>query len=219
MKLPDKSADGLWYLAQHVQRLKQVPRQGWLDRGVPALETESVADHSLAVALLAWLAALEAEAMGAKLDPQRVLALALVHDLPEAEIGDWTPYAAEDVSSLTEIGSRAAFLNQLQARSPERNAAKRAAERAAIDDLAAALPRVAGSTLANLWAELEAGESIEARLVKQVDRLETFLQSRAYLAQDNTLPMESFAQEASAEITDPLLASVRDRVLSDERES
>ena len=42
-------------LIEAIGRLKEVPRTGWLDRGIPADETESVADHSFGVALLAWL--------------------------------------------------------------------------------------------------------------------------------------------------------------------
>ena len=214
---PD-SAAGLLQLAQTIQRLKRAPRQGWLDRGVSSLETESVADHSLGVALLAWMAALEARADGADLDPTRVLLLALVHDLPEAEIGDWTPYTADEVTAHDDAGDRAAFLNARQVRSPERTAAKRAAEQTAIDQLAAVLPDAAATMLADLWRELAMGASPEARFVKQADRLETFLQSRTYLAADPTRPMSSFSVEASTEVTDPVLASLRDRAMSEEVE-
>lgn len=209
---------GLLRLAQQVQRLKRVPRQGWLDRGVSPLATESVADHSMGVALLAWMSAIEAQSAGADLDPARVLMLALIHDLPEAEIGDWTPYTTHDVNAHAVSGAREAFLNQRQTRSPERTAAKRAAEQAVIDQLNSVLGPVAGTTLTNLWQELVDGETPEARFVKQIDRLETFLQSRAYAAEDPALPMESFKTEASAEITDPVLASLRDRALANEDE-
>jgi len=104
VKAGSDPASGLLLLAKQVQRLKRLLRQGWLDRGVPPADTESVADHSLGVALLAWMAALEAQAAGADLDPGRVLALALVHDLPEAEIGDWTPYTAAEVSAHDAAG-------------------------------------------------------------------------------------------------------------------
>lgn len=215
VKAGSDPASGLLLLAKQVQRLKRVPRQGWLDRGVPPADTESVADHSLGVALLAWMAALEAQAAGADLDPGRVLALALVHDLPEAEIGDWTPYTAAEVSAHDAAGDRAAFLNARQNRSPERTAAKRAAEQAAIDRLVAALPAAAGTVLASLWHELAEGTSAEARFVKQVDRLETFLQSRAYLAEDPSRPMASFSAEAGTEISDPVLAAVRAGAFAD----
>ena len=58
------------------------------------------------------------------------------------------------------------------------------------------------------------GESLEARFVKQVDRLETFLQSRLYLDSDPTLPMASFYQEVLETIDDPLLAAIRDAALA-----
>lgn len=209
---------GLLRLAQLVHRLKRIPRQGWLDRGVSPLEAESVADHSMGVALLAWMSALEAQSAGAELDPARVLMLALVHDLPEAEIGDWPPYTATEVNAHAATRERSAFLNERQTRSPERSAAKRAAEQAVIDQLVSVLPPAAGNTLAGLWQELAAGASLEAQFVKQVDRLETFLQSRAYAADDPTRPMESFKKEASAEITGSVLASVRDHALANEEE-
>lgn len=204
-------AVGLLELARQAQRLKQVARQGWLDRGVPAADVESVADHSLSVALLAWLAALSAQAAGEAIDAARVLQLAVIHDLPEAVIGDWTPYPEAEIPPAANGATRAAFLDQRQTRSPERSAAKRAAEDAAIAALAAALPAGAAAPLRALWDELAAGTSPEARFVKQVDRLETFLQSRAYLANDAALPMASFAAEAAVEITHPLLAAIRDQ--------
>lgn len=170
----------------------------------------------MSVALLAWVAALEARAAGADLDPERVLALALIHDLPEAEIGDWTPYTAEEVNAHAGVNDRAAFLNGRQQRSPERSAAKRAAEQAVIDHLVSELGPAGGTALASLWQELADGQTSEARFVKQVDRLETFLQSRSYLADDPTRPMASFATEASTEVADPVLASVRDLAMTDE---
>ena len=80
--------------------------------------------------------------------------------------------------------------------------------------LLAALPDATRSALGELWAELHLGESPEARFVKQVDRLETFLQSRFYLDTDPALPMASFHQEVFETIDDPLLAAIRDAALA-----
>ncbi len=60
---------------------------------------------------------------------------------------------------------------------------------------------------------LRRGESAEARFVKQIDRLETFLQSRVYHEQFPDAPMASFAQEVLETIDDPLLAAIRDEAL------
>jgi 5'-deoxynucleotidase YfbR-like HD superfamily hydrolase len=79
-----------------------------------------------------------------------------------------------------------------------------------------ALPSAPQSELAALWDELSLGTSGEARFVKQIDRLETFLQSRCYLGTDPTLPMASFHQEVIEAIDDPLLAAIRDAALSTE---
>lgn len=37
--------------------LKRIKRTGWVDRGVPPDEVESVADHSLLTALIGWIVA------------------------------------------------------------------------------------------------------------------------------------------------------------------
>src|SRR5439155_1047370 len=67
-------------------KLKTVARQGWVDRGIP--NAESVADHTFRAMVMAWV-------LGARagLDTNRLLKLMLLHDLPEGEAGDATPYA------------------------------------------------------------------------------------------------------------------------------
>ena len=76
-------------VVEAIGRLKEVPRTGWLDRDIPVEETESVADHSFGVAMLAWLLAPD------ELDRLRVVELALIHDLAESVVGDVTPYDRE----------------------------------------------------------------------------------------------------------------------------
>ena len=64
-------------------RLKALPREGWVRRGVPS--PESVAAHSWGVAWLV-LALLPED-----LDRGKALAYAVLHDLPEVRVGDITP--------------------------------------------------------------------------------------------------------------------------------
>lgn len=208
------AARGLVRLVQFAAKLKSVPRTGWRDRGLDALQVESVADHSFGVALLAWTSALQRQAEGVAVDPERVLKLALVHDLAEAKTGDTTPYDPAAIPSELDPAARRAFLETRHSRDPDRHAAKRADEDAAMRTLLAALPDATRSALGELWDELHIGESPEARFVKQVDRLETFLQSRLYLETDPTLPMASFQQEVFETLDDPLLAAIRDAALA-----
>ena len=136
----DEGAAGLARFLSRVGALKRTKRTGWLDRGVPAAETESVADHSFRVALLAWLAAPGEPA----LDRDRVLKLALLHDLAEAVTGDEPPYDPATTPHPDDESARIAFLQGRHVRSAEQQAAKRAAEAAAMADLLADLPAVLG---------------------------------------------------------------------------
>jgi putative hydrolases of HD superfamily len=208
------AGQALFGFVQFATKLKSVPRTGWLDRGLDSHQVESVADHSFGVALLAWVCALQRHAEGAAIDPERVLKLAIIHDLAEAETGDSTPYDPAAIPSEHDPAARRAFFETRHSRDPGRRAAKRADEDAVMRTLLAALPSATRSTLGELWDELHLGESLEARFVKQVDRLETFLQSRFYLDTDPTLPMASFHQEVLETIDDPLLAAIRDAALS-----
>ena len=204
-------ARGLVQFFNQILHLKSVPRTGWIDRGVPVAEAESVAEHSFQMAIVAWMAA----AADPSLDRDRVLKLAVIHDLPEAVIGDITPYDPGDVpDGDADPAARRAFLEQRQVRSPERSAAKRRAEAAAMSGFLELLQRNARHELAALWHEIEEGHSAEARFVKQADKLETWLQARAYLSRDSSLPMASFDAEIDDVLHHPALIAIRDAAKS-----
>jgi putative hydrolase of HD superfamily len=210
-----RAAQGLLGLARRIDALKGVPRTGWLDRGVDPALVESVADHSFGAALLAWSCAVQRAADGASLDPSRVLALALLHDLAEAETGDMPPYDPAAVPDARDMEARRAFLDRRHVRDEARQSAKRAREDAAMAALLEPLPPETREQFASLWEELRQGTSAEARFVKEVDRLETFLQSRAYQRAAPGLPMASFRLEVMETIDDPLLAAIRDAALAE----
>src|SRR5215218_5473911 len=148
------AAEALLGLARFASKLKFVPRTGWLDRSVPAVQVESVADHSLGVALLAWGCALQRRADGAAIDPERVLMLAILHDLAEAETGDLPPYDPAAVPDEHEPAARRAFLETRHHRDPDRDAAKRAGEDATVRNILDTLPLAARSALQEIWDDL-----------------------------------------------------------------
>jgi putative hydrolases of HD superfamily len=166
----EQIAQALLTLYSQVAALKLLPRAGWLQRGVTV--AESVADHTFGVAMLALLIsarvetpALDLEDSGARgsegqhgtqIERGKLLAIALLHDLAEAQLGD-LPASARRL-----IGADA----------------KQSAERRAIEELFAGLPGYA-EYLA-LWDEYAAGTSAEARLIKQLDRVEMLAQALAY---------------------------------------
>lgn len=132
-------------------RLKQVLRQGWTRHPIPRSAVESVADHSYGVALLCLLMC------PPELDRNRVLELAVVHDLAEVETGDLTPH---DGVPPTE---------------------KAALERRAFATLLEGLPNSA--YFVEIFEEYQQAASAEARWVKSIDKLEMTLQSMSYEAE------------------------------------
>ena len=193
-------------LFRMLARLKRTPRTGWVDRGVPPADVESVAEHTLLTALIAWITATDDPA----LDAGRVLKLALIHDMAEAIVGDRQPYEPHEVPPRDDIDSLRAFFSVRHLRTADNAARKRRAE----DDAAAALisqmPAAIAREVSALWQEYEAQTTPEARFVKQVDRLEAYLQSRTYAAVDPDLPLWGFSDMAAKEIDHPALTTLRD---------
>jgi putative hydrolase of HD superfamily len=67
--------------------VKNVKRKGWLF-SLPADKVESVADHSHRIALLT----MALHSNGGKFNQLRCMEMALVHDIGEGIIGDFTPH-------------------------------------------------------------------------------------------------------------------------------
>ena len=65
--------------------LKNIPRQGWIDK-LSINHPESVADHSYLMSIMAMIISdLE------NYDFEKILKMVLLHDLAESKIGDFTP--------------------------------------------------------------------------------------------------------------------------------
>lgn len=137
-----------------LQRLKRLDRTGWVLRGL-APGAESVAAHSYGVALTAMLLADEIRARGVVVDVERVLRLALLHDLAETRTGDMPRTAAPYYSAE----------------------ARRAAQRAAFDDVVGTLGAPLAGDYGELHEDYERRESLEARLVKAADIVDLMAQA------------------------------------------
>ncbi len=128
-----------------VGMLKRTPRSGWQFLGVGS---ESVAEHVFRTVIIAFvLARLEPD-----VDADRVLRLALAHDLPEARTGDLN------------------YVNQKYVRADEQSAAH---------DMTAGLP-FAGE-LNELLAEYREASTPEAVLAHDADQLEMLLELKEHL--------------------------------------
>lgn len=139
-------------LLLEITTLKWMPRVGWQMRGVPRVE--SVADHSFGIAFMA-LALVEA-LEDVALDREKVLIMALLHDLAEVRLTDLPSSANRLISG----------------------AVKSEAEATAIDDLLA--PLSGNTQLKAWWQEFEDHTSPEGRLVRDADKLEMMVQCLRY---------------------------------------
>lgn len=178
-------ADASWIRVYfEISHLKQLYRQGWLRRGVPRERCESVAEHSFAAALLAyWLA----QAEFPELDAEKVLRMALMHDLGEVYAGDIIPQDQIDPQTKHETEQQAVrqiFNNLLD-----------------------------GDAYIKLWDEFEAASTQEAQYVRQVDRLEMALQALLYENQGD-LDLQEFFDSADKAVHDPRLRRIFESVLS-----
>jgi len=154
--------------AAYYYRLKDLERTGWVLRGI--VDPESVADHSWGTAVLALLFLPVATEWGASLDGERVLSLAVVHDIAEVETGDIARRAVPGASRV----------------SPEE---KHDLETAAIGRLTEIPPAIADaipdasrglSAIAGLWEEYEAGTTAEAQFVRDMNLVDMCLQALIY---------------------------------------
>jgi putative hydrolases of HD superfamily len=178
-------------------QLKRVRRQGWIDRGVT--DPESSADHSWGVAMLAWLLAHDRP----ELNRDRLLLLALVHDLPEAVAGDATPFDRDRDASGRIPPER---FRDPPTYAEDARLRKYAAESTALGAMIADLPPSVRDDIRAAWEEYESQVTPESRFIKQIDRLETLLQAEDYARMQPDLVIESFRLGTSRDISDPSLA-------------
>ena len=154
------SNDALLELFLETAGLKRVPRAGWFQRGVA--HVESVAEHSFGTAFVAMALAdlvnseMDHDSGQRLLNLEKVLAMALLHDLAEVRLTDLPASAVKLIPG----------------------AVKSEAEATAIGDLLAPLP--AAGQWQDLWQEFEEQASPEGRLVRDADKLEMMVQCLRY---------------------------------------
>jgi len=136
-----------------IGKLKKIERTGWVT-WANIQNPESVAEHIFRTAVLGLIVA-----DMKKLDTEKVVRMCLIHDLPEAIIGDWDPIAKKKLGI-------------------EKWKAK---EKEAVNKLFALLPQDIRDKYVEAWREFEEVNTEEAKIVKQLDRLEMIIQASEYL--------------------------------------
>lgn len=143
-----------------ITKLKAIPRSGWISHGISFQDVESVADHSYSTSAIAMLLADIERQGGRRVKIERILRLAILHDLAESLTFDISK------SYLEYLGK-------------EGEAIKRKLERAAWTHITKNIPSMRGDYM-ELMAEFDAEETLESQIVHAADMLDILFQIVEY---------------------------------------
>lgn len=138
-------------LLENIGLLKKVVRTGWVLKGVNG--AESVAEHTYRVAIMAMLFAPEHN-----LDQLKLIKMALIHDLGEVFIGDIKWETGKKI-----VGQ------QKEKHRDEKKAIKEMFKR-----------NIDYQEFVKLWKEFNDQKTEEAKLLKEIDKLEMAAQAYEY---------------------------------------
>ena len=134
---------------QKVLELKNIPRQGWKEK-LGINNPESVADHSYSTTVISMiLSDLEG------LNTEKIIKMALLHDLAESIIGDIIP---DDIAKNEKVRK----------------------ENIAMKQILKNLPNKIAEPYFEIWIEYQKNSSQESRLLHDIDKLEMAFQAKFY---------------------------------------
>ncbi|MGQ9781269.1 MAG: HD domain-containing protein [Nitrososphaeria archaeon] len=139
-------------IADTVAILKNIPRTGWLQKGIPSYEAETVAEHTFEVTSILTILSL---AVDENIDKAKILQMGMIHDISEAVLGD-IPKAFTD-----RVGKEA----------------KTKTEQELVEELSKSSELTGFKSLFDEYADRKSSEAV---LVKISDLAATIRQAKAY---------------------------------------
>ncbi|HLE07022.1 MAG TPA: HD domain-containing protein [archaeon] len=165
-------------------KLKRTLRTGWVNRKVR--NPESVAEHSWRAAVLCLVLA------DKNLDKNKLVKMAVVHDLEEALTGD---IITKEKEANAEVSKR--------------NAAE------AMKKISAVIGGAEGKEIFELWEDYENTESEEAKFLSDVEKLEMLIQAYEYgkVQPDRKEILGDFFSRTASKIKNPKIIKILDALL------
>ncbi|CZR58362.1 related to HD family hydrolase [Phialocephala subalpina] len=157
-----------------LERLKTTKREGWRRFGIK--DGESISDHMYRMSLITMFAP---PSLSSKIDVQRCIKMALIHDMAEALVGDITPVdgVAKHEKNRRESTTMDYFEKSLLGR---------------------VNGGVTGKDIKAIWQEYEDSETPESKFVHDVDKIELILQMVEYeKREDRKLDLGEFSWVAT----------------------
>jgi len=163
---------------QRVLELKNIPRQGWKEK-LEINNPESVADHSYSTSVMSMILS---DLDG--LDSEKIIKMALLHDLSESITGDITP---DNMLKDEKVNKENIAMKQILNNLPS---------------------KIAGQYF-ELWNEYQKNSSQEAKLLHDVDKLEMAFQAKFYRDKGiSKEKLQTFINTAKVEIKNKNLSNI-----------
>ena len=201
--MPQSSMNNFAKFIMLLAGLKDVSRKPPV--GVKADRFESTAEHCFLAAWLAWFFA----AKRSGLDVQRIIKMALVHDLAKIPFGGKTPpLFAGGRKRTSDLVLRWPKLSQA-----ERNALmleQTRQEQKKVEKILSLLDPKLRDEILVLWQEAEWGKSPEARFGWQVAVLENLVQAFIYYRRGYVFNLQPWLAHAKKFVDEPLLLDFLD---------
>jgi putative hydrolase of HD superfamily len=204
MKIKKEKRENLVDFLINAGRLKRKKRKGWTILH-QIKNSESTADHTFRVALLAWT-------LGEKrgLNVKKLVKMALIHDLCEVYAEDETPYDPilpkdRNIKKIKEIIKKRSRVQYSQKERERKIKRKFEKEEKGLNKLIAKLSPSLKREIKNLWLDMEKGLSKEGRFLKQIDKMENLLQALEYWKEQGQIQRDLWIISAREWCTDPLL--------------
>ncbi len=175
---------GFPFVFNFILKLKTLYRQGWLNSDIPEPLCESVADHSYSLALLCLY---YIPKYPISLNSEIVLKTALIHDIAEAVIGDFTP--SDSINSKDKFKKESDTFISILHEYPEYE------------------------EWYELWLNFEKGSTPEGFFVKNMDKIEMLMQTVAYHKQTET-DLISFFQSTKILLNDEFFLNIYEELLT-----
>ena len=159
-----------------IGKLKKMPRRGWVINDIK--NPESIAEHTFRAAIMAWFLG---EKKKKKLNIEKIIKIALIHDLCEVYAGDITPYDPVLPRTKKKRVEMMRTWPRFSAKEKKKIIKEKyKKEKESLEKLISELPPKLKREIKYLWLDYEKGLSPEGRFFRQTDRLENFLQALEY---------------------------------------
>jgi putative hydrolase of HD superfamily len=182
-----------------IGKLKNKERRGWVVHQIKNPET--TAEHIFHLAILVWVLGEKK-----KLNVERAIKIALIHDLCEVYAPDLTPYdplLPKDKKKIMEVLKKWPQFTPVLKVKKEKE--KSRLEKMGMNRLVASLPQDLKKEIKALWKDLEKGLTKEARFVKQADKVINFFQGMSYWKKYGKIQHKLWIRWIKENVDDPVL--------------